>query len=228
MSLLKLQAKIKEVESDILRKYEEEEGDITSEETALENLRNDILGKIRYYAHMLKGGFFKKMTDEIDEAINELRKQKEYVKKKKEAVEGQIHHIIDDGITTDDKERNNGIIVYGEDEDTKPELYVTKAFSITRRIDDIEKVDAIYKKYDIPTLSNADMNILIQALEHTNATSQDTELAVRSEELMEFLMKNVKPKVLVTDLPTEHPSIIRRIRPTVKITKNKPKPVLAD
>jgi len=44
-----------------------------------------------------------------------------------------------------------------------------------------------------------------------------------SQNNFDFIINNVKTRCLVTDLPEAHSSIKKTIRPTIKITKSKPK-----
>jgi len=198
MKLLKLLAEVKEVEQNILEKFYQEEEDITDEETKLQLLKNELAIKLKQYVYVIKNKFFENTKDIIDKKIKDLQNEKKYLDIAKQRIELAIHNYVIEG---------EGAIEVLNDEG-KVEYYVSKDYSIKRSIEG--NVEKEYQKYTLPELTYDQYQMVISTL-------------YNSQNNFDFIINNVKTRCLVTDLPEAHSSIKKTIRPTIKITKSKPK-----
>lgn len=200
MKLLKLESEIREVESAILDKYYDGEEDITEEETKLQLLTEELAVKLRQYVHILKNKNFEIIKEKIKGKIEELKKEMEYLDNTKQRVELALHNYV---------AKEEGIVQVIDDEGTT-EYYLSKDFSVRRSVKEelVEKED---KQYVLPVLSYNEYAYIL------NTVSQSG-----NHELANYIT-NVTAKCLVTKLPEDHKAIVKSIRPTIKITKNKPK-----
>lgn len=198
MKLLKLLAEVKEVEQNILEKFYQEEEDITDEETKLQLLKNELAIKLKQYVYVIKNKFFENTKDIIDKKIKDLQNEKKYLDIAKQRIELAIHNYVIEG---------EGAIEVLNDEG-KVEYYVSKDYSIKRSIEG--NVEKEYQKYILPELTYDQYQMVISTL-------------YNSQNNFDFIINNVKTRCLVTDLPEAHSSIKKTIRPTIKITKSKPK-----
>lgn len=97
------------------------------------------------------------------------------------------------------------------------DLYCQKDYSVSREVDD-SKISIDEQKWELPVISNNELNLLSKILSGKiyPGNKKVTDLF---EKLIDGSSK-VLPKI--TELPENHPAIIKNIRPTVKITKTKP------
>jgi len=211
MKLLKLLAEVKEVEQEILDKYYDEEEDITEEETKLQLLQSQLSVKLRQYIHLIKGKFFENTKTIIDDKIKELQQEKKYLDNSKQRLELALHNYVSNG------EGSVEII----DDEGKTEFYVTKDFSVRRSVDEFF-VEWVYRRYTLPELSHKEYIFLLDALDRYNSINLEGKKEI-GEKLRVKIYEDAKKRVLVTDLPEDHTAIEKSIRPTVKITKTKPK-----
>jgi len=195
-SLIKLEQELKRLESEILEYYDPETGEQQTDDEQIRAemtlLNAQIEAKKENYVRILKDNFFQKIEEKIDDQINNLKREKEWVKRRKEAIEFLLHNAV----ASEPLEIKR--------EDGKTELYVSKDFSVRSSVA-VEKAPKDVGEYII-TVSPELFNILTSNL---------------SDE--EYSSLKWKHKVNVGDLPANHSSIIKTIRPTVKITKSKPK-----
>lgn len=138
MNLLKLETRKRELEYEILSQYDEETGELIGNDTDLQQqlalINNEIAIKAEEYVFLLKDGFFSGLEKRIDEEIKRLKREKEWVRKRKEVTELALHNYV---------LKNNGIYT-AELEGSK--LYCRPDFSKTRKVLE-DKVPAQYGKY---------------------------------------------------------------------------------
>jgi len=209
MSLMKIEAELREVEAEILNCYDINTGEEMEDPSLLEEHRlvlyNAVMAKRNQYAKIIKDGFFKRMHDKIDNKVKALKREKDDLKFREERIQQVLHeHIVKEGKQYD--------TVIGAD--GKPELYITPSYSVTRSVN-INEVEGSYLKVKLPTLSYYDIDYIIDKLRNT-----DDPVAFK---IIQELESNMQKTCNVSDLPEGHKAIRSTIRPTIKTTIGKPK-----
>lgn len=165
----------------------------------LEELDCTIPAKIDAWAEFLKEGIkeqiavFKKKVDEYKNAIEKLEEYKE----KKELY---LNNLI--------KENGCGELI-GEEKRIVPDLSV-------RRSVDMDKVERGYLNHTVvmsDKLNQHIMHLLGEEDLRTNSNEYTSE--------WETISRDCKHTCNVTSLPEDHPAIVKSIRQTVKILRNK-------
>jgi hypothetical protein len=102
MSLMKIEAELREVEAEILNCYDINTGEEMEDPSLLEERRlvlyNAVMAKRNQYAKIIKDGFFKRMHDKIDNKVKALKREKDDLKFREERIQQVLHeHIVKEG-----------------------------------------------------------------------------------------------------------------------------------
>ena len=208
-SLIKLETELREVEAMILSCYDANTGEQLEDPSALEERHAKIDAVVKektaHCARILKDKFFDRLEDKIDAKIKQLQREKADLQFRKDRMELALH---------------NQAVKYGGtetilDEEGKPEMYLTSTLSVTRSVPDISQVEGTYLKVKTKALPFFDHEYVTHKLINSGDPVA-IEIASRMNEGREVTC-------LLSELPEDHPAIKKSIRPTISVTKTKPK-----
>jgi len=179
-------------------------GEVTDEQVAtLNELDLAIPAKIDSWALFLKEDIpdqIKKMKSKIQEYKDAIEKLEAFKEKK----ELYLHNLL----------KGNGL-----EEINGEEKRIVADVSVRRSIREYSDIVSSQELMEMPIeYGTYTITLTFPQYEELEEKLQNAEI---SKELNCALYKDAKHKVNVTDLPEDHPAIVKSIRPTVKILKAK-------
>lgn len=190
MNLLKLEELKRELEMEILSQYDTETGEIIGDDTKLQEqlqlVEIEIKAKAEQYVHLLKDKFFDKVDEKLKEKIDELNKERKWIKRRKEITELALHNYL------------QGKPMEAVIEDVK--LYCSPDYSIRNSVIE-EKVPAEIGKYIIET----DYETYQKIKDYVTYSARKINVSDIPDNLKDqCLKKSIRPTVKITkSLPKE-------------------------
>lgn len=193
MGILKTQSQIARLESEILDNY----GEISDEQSELlTQLNNQIEADRDNAFRFLQSKRPKEIKEQIKTRIDDMKKEIEKLERIEGAIENALNRFLQDKDYWEVK-----------DEAGNTEFYVKKDMKIRRSVNsELIPEDLITEKIEF-TLTKAESENFRELLKENGYT--------------DYKLDTVYPTV--TQLPEEHPAIVKHITPKIKFVKNKPK-----
>jgi len=208
-SRFRIEADLRRAEAELLDFYDlttgEQIEDPSAKEREIAMLEAMLANKRDTYIRMLKDGFFKRQKDKIAEKKKELQREEEWLTRKEEEIKGWLNRI---------SSSSEEVLVVKSDISEKPEFYIVPTVNVTRTVD-VTKL-APSEGYYSPKLS-AKQTLAIKELISKKGNTTELDIAI-----LETLDSSDR-SCPVTELAEDHPAILKNIKPTVNITKSKPK-----
>lgn len=200
MGLLKTQAQIAKLESEILSQF----GEVSEEQYNQLDALNNQIEKARVdsfrFLHAKRPA---QIIENIDQRVKDLKAEKERIKKIDELMQLRLHQFFED----------NGLpYISIDDEQGNPEFYAKPDMSVQKSIDSKE-LSPEEIKYQI-TLKTSNINDIEKV----------RSFIINNTNVFSITADQIIPKI--SDLPENHPAVKKHLTPKIKFVKNKPKEIL--
>jgi len=203
MSLLKLESELKETEAQLLSYAAENFGEVNED---LESKRKEMITaietKIENYVAVKERKFFNNSIKVLRERKKELDKAIKKLQSTSEFVDNKLHDIFANS-QAEKVETADGI------------RYIVPTVNVSRSID-TDKLTAKDRKYQFPPLTYTERLVVEKYV------YGDIQLDIFYKVMEKLVERITRVNPTVTELPEDHPAIVKRIKPTVKIRKTKP------